>query len=90
LSKYHLVVYDVNEKQVGKVHKILSRYLFWQQNSTFEGYLPKSSVKELLRKVRRLLTGEDALVVYFLTSKERLRKEVLGIDKSRTVGKIVV
>ncbi|KUK02991.1 MAG: CRISPR-associated endoribonuclease Cas2 [Thermotoga sp. 50_1627] len=80
----------MNEKRVAKVHKILSRYLFWQQNSTFEGYLPKGSVKELLRKVRRLLAGEDALVIYFLTSQKRFTREVLGVDKSRTVGKIVI
>jgi CRISPR-associated protein Cas2 len=44
---YCILVYDVNIKKVSKVNKILRRYLYWVQNSVFEGEISESNLMEL-------------------------------------------
>lgn len=53
MGRYYIVVYDINEKRVAKVHKILRAYLQWRQRSVFEGYLESNEVAELKRKPAR-------------------------------------
>lgn len=80
--KYILVVYDINEKRVNKIHRILKKYLLWEQNSTFEGYITKGNTKKLLGELtRKMDLNEDSVVVYFFNSKETFRKIVDGKDK---------
>lgn len=76
---YVLGVYDVNVKRVNKVKKIFQRYMFWMQNSTFEGELTKSQLREL-KNALKLVTNpkEDHIIFYVIRNKEVLTKEVIG------------
>ncbi|QTA38798.1 CRISPR-associated endonuclease Cas2 [Thermosipho ferrireducens] len=80
--KYVLVVYDINEKRVNKIHKILKKYIIWQQNSTFEGYITQSNIKKMIGEIKRKINPEeDNIVIYFFNSKNVIKKEVDGTEK---------
>ncbi len=80
---YHIAVYDVNEKRVGKMLKLMRQYLHWIQNSTFEGELTKSALAELKARAGKLMKPEeDSLIIFSMTTDRYLKKEILGKDKS--------
>jgi len=82
--RYYIVVYDVNEKRVGKVHRVLRSYLQWRQNSVFEGYLDESEVAELKRKLNGVINEEeDSILFYSLPSDRVLRTFHLGKPPDR-------
>ncbi len=77
--RYYIVVYDVNEKRVEKVHRVLRRYLQWRQRSVFEGYLGEKEVAELKRRLNSVINEEeDSVLFYSLPSDKPLRTFHLG------------
>ena len=44
---YVIMVYDVGQKRVGKMCKLLRGYLNWIQNSVFEGEISVGKMAEL-------------------------------------------
>ena len=79
MARYYIVVYDVNEKRVTKVHKILRAYLQWRQRSVFEGYLESNEVAELKRKLNTVINEEeDSILFYSLPSDKVIRSFHLG------------
>lgn len=80
--RYILVVYDINEKRVNKIHKVLKKYIVWQQNSTFEGNITQANLKRMMRELNRKIDpDEDSIVIYFFNSKNVFKKEVDGVEK---------
>lgn len=80
---YCILVYDINEKRVAKVLKLMRQYLKWIQNSVFEGELSEAKIQELLQKANEIINPEeDSIILYYLQSQKFLHKEMLGIDKS--------
>ncbi|MCX7880654.1 MAG: CRISPR-associated endonuclease Cas2 [Ignavibacteria bacterium] len=78
-----IAVYDVNEKRVHKMLKLLRQYLNWIQNSVFEGNLSASQIEELKLKALDIIDpAEDSLIIYIMSSEKYIYKEMLGIDKS--------
>ena len=47
---YVILVYDMEEKRVGKMLKLCRKYLNWIQNSVFEGEITEVKLKELKLK----------------------------------------
>ncbi|AFL96155.1 CRISPR-associated Cas2 family protein 2 [Thermococcus cleftensis] len=79
MARYYIVVYDVNEKRVVRVHKILKAYLQWRQRSVFEGWLDGNEVAELKRKLSRAINEEeDSILFYSLPSDSNLVTFHLG------------
>lgn len=79
MGRYYIVVYDVNEKKVVKVHKILRAYLQWRQRSVFEGYLERKDVAELKRRLNSVINEEeDSILFYSLPSDRVIRSFHLG------------
>ena len=79
MGRYYIVVYDVNEKRVVKVHKILRVYLQWRQRSVFEGYLERKEVAELKRRLNSVINEEeDSILFYSLPSDRVIRSFHLG------------
>jgi CRISPR-associated protein Cas2 len=76
---YVIGVYDINVKRVAKVKKIFQRYMFWMQNSTFEGNLTKAQLRELKNELK-LVTNpkEDHVIFYVIRNEDVLKKEVIG------------
>lgn len=80
---YVIIVYDINVDRVNKVKSFLRQYLYWIQNSVFEGEVSDSEF-EIIYKGLMKITDEDvdSIIIYKLRMAELLNREVLGIEKS--------
>ena len=79
---YVIVVYDVNQKRVGKICKFCRRYLPHIQNSVFEGDLPESKIEALkigLKKI--MIEDEDSALLWVFRDNRYADRQVLGIEK---------
>lgn len=82
---YVLIVYDVEVKRVGRVHKFLKRYLNWVQNSVFEGEMTESQIEEVKAGLRRIMSHDtDSVLIYSARDERWLSKEVLGRERGET------
>lgn len=80
---YVILVYDINEKRVGKMLKLCRRYLNWIQNSVFEGEITEVKLKELAIKAKKIMnTEEDSLIIFKSRDKNWLDKEIVGLERS--------
>jgi len=77
-----VLVYDINEKRVGKMLKLCRKYLNWIQNSVFEGELTEVKLKELLQEAAKVMKKEEDSIIIFKSRDERwLEKEIIGLEK---------
>jgi len=80
---YVIIVYDINVDRVNKVKSFLRQYLFWIQNSVFEGELTKSEFKIVVNGLKNIIDEDvDSVIIYKLMMEESLERDVLGIEKS--------
>ncbi len=80
-----IVVYDVEQRRVGKVCQYLRRFLNWVQNSAFEGELTESQLKRLKHGLRGLIDPEhDSVYIYRLPAGSVVYREVLGLERGST------
>lgn len=82
---YVLLVYDVEVKRVGRVHKFLKRHLNWVQNSVFEGELTDAQIEEVRVGLNRVLDKEtDSVLIYTAREERWLNKQVIGRERGNT------
>ena len=82
---YIILVYDIGEKRVQRVHKLLKRYLNWVQNSVFEGELTDGRFEAMKIDLgERMKTDEDSVIVYKLGSLKYTEREIIGVEKNLT------
>ena len=80
---YIILVYDVEEKRVGKMLKLCRRYINWIQNSVFEGELSEVKYKELMAEASEVMDKEKDSIIVFKSRQEKwLEKEVIGKEKN--------
>ncbi|HET8572393.1 MAG TPA: CRISPR-associated endonuclease Cas2 [Edaphocola sp.] len=80
---YIILVYDIEEKRVGKMLKLCRQYLNWIQNSVFEGTLTEVKLKELLAKAKTIMKPEaDSIIVFKSRDEKWLEKQVIGTEKN--------
>jgi len=80
---YVILVYDIEEKRVGKMLKLCRRYLNWVQNSVFEGELTDVKLQELLHEARAIMQVEKDSIIVFKSRQEKwLEKMVVGKEKN--------
>ncbi len=80
---YVILVYDINQKGVGKMLKLCRQYLNWIQNSVFEGEISELKLKELLNSAKQLMkTDNDSIIVFKSRQEKWLEKEIVGAEKS--------
>lgn len=85
-----IAVYDINEKRVQKMLKLMRQYLNWIQKSVFEGCLTKSQLDELVTKALQIIDPtEDSLIIYVMQTDKYLERVILGIDKSFLTTNII-
>lgn len=78
-----ILTYDVNEKRVNRVRKILRKYLIWTQNSVFEGEITLGALTKCVEELRKTMDKrEDSLYVYRVKNSNNIKKEVVGIDRN--------
>lgn len=80
---YIILVYDIEEKRVGKMLKLCRRYLNWIQNSVFEGDLSDVQLKTMLQEAKELMDEEKDSIIIFKSRQEKwLDKLVIGREKN--------
>ena len=80
---YVILVYDINQKCVGKMLKLCRKYLNWVQNSVFEGEITQVKLKELLISAKDLMkTADDSIIVFKSRQEKWLEKEIIGAEKN--------
>ena len=79
---YLVVVYDIRERRVARVLKLLRRYLHWVQNSVFEGEITEGKKKEMTAALKKIIKEEeDSVLIYSFSSENAFVKTVLGVEK---------
>ena len=82
-NMYIILVYDIEQKRVGKMLKLCRQYLNWIQNSVFEGELTEVKLKELLHKAKSIMNVEkDSIIVFSSRQEKWLEKQVIGKEKN--------
>lgn len=80
---YVIIVYDINVDRVNKVKSFLRQYLYWIQNSVFEGEVTDSEFQLIYNGLMEIIdVNVDSVIIYKLRMSELLNREVLGIEKS--------
>jgi CRISPR-associated protein Cas2 len=80
---YLILVYDIEEKRVGKMLRLCRQYLNWIQNSVFEGELSEVKLKELLHKAKSIMdVDKDSIIIFSSRQEKWLAKQVLGKEKN--------
>lgn len=80
---YVILVYDVEQKRVGKMLKYCRKYLNWIQNSVFEGEITEVKLKELQIGALKIMDKEKDSIIIFKSRQEKwLEKTVIGRDKN--------
>lgn len=80
---YVILVYDVEQKRVGKMLKLCRRYINWIQNSVFEGEITEVKLKELLGEAGKIMDKEKDSIILFKSRQEKwLQKVVVGREKN--------
>ena len=81
---YVILVYDVEQKRVGKMLKLCRRYMNWIQNSVFEGEITDVKLKELLSEAVQIMDREKDSIILFKSRQEKwLDKMVIGKEKNQ-------
>ncbi|HWK02102.1 MAG TPA: CRISPR-associated endonuclease Cas2 [Puia sp.] len=80
---YVILVYDIEEKRVGKMLKLCRRYLNWIQNSVFEGEITAVKLKELEYEAKKIMDIEkDSLILFKSRQEKWLDKQIIGKEKN--------
>lgn len=85
---YLILVYDVEQKRVNRIHKFLKRYLNWIQNSVFEGEVIESDFENMKSEIKKLIKTEDSVIIFRVENSKWLQKEILGKERSE-VSRII-
>ncbi len=77
-----IVVYDIDTDYVQKVHDTLRKYLFWVQNSVFEGELSEARLKQMKAELEEIAKGpRDMILIYRMENKKYLDRQIIGVEK---------
>jgi CRISPR-associated protein Cas2 len=76
------MVYDINEKRVAKVLKRSRKYLYWVQNSVFEGEISETNFNKLKMELARIIKeNEDSVIFYTFRTTKYSNRETMGLKK---------
>jgi len=57
-------------------------YLYWVQNSVFEGEITRADLEMLKMELEEIMdVDEDSVIIYSLRSTKYSSKEILGVEK---------
>lgn len=77
-----IMVYDVNVKRVAKVLKRSRKYLYWVQNSVFEGEISEANLSKLKMELSRVIKeDEDSVILYTFRTTKYSKRETMGLKK---------
>ncbi|NLW40530.1 MAG: CRISPR-associated endonuclease Cas2 [Tissierellia bacterium] len=77
-----ILVYDVEQKRVAKVLKTCRKYLYWVQNSVFEGEITEANLIKLKSELMGIIDQEkDSIIIYRFRTTKYSAVEIIGIQK---------
>ena len=77
-----ILVYDIGQRRVTKVLKTCRKYLYWVQNSVFEGEITMANLTKLkLELNKKIVPEEDSVIIYTFRTTKYSAVEILGIKK---------
>jgi CRISPR-associated protein Cas2 len=80
-----MLVYDVDEKRVGRMLKMMRKHLHWIQNSVFEGELTDAQLFKLRAEILHLIDIDtDSVIIFKARDRKWLEKSVIGKEKRDT------
>jgi CRISPR-associated protein Cas2 len=80
---YLIVVYDADVSRVNKVNKFLKTYLYWRQNSVFEGEVTISQFKKIEIGLKEIVNvNVDSIMIYKFPDKKSFELHIIGIEKN--------
>lgn len=78
-----IITYDVGEKRVNRVRKLLKKYLIWTQNSVFEGKITEGKLHKCISDLEKIIIkGNDSIYVYVVKNDKNITKDVYGVQKN--------
>lgn len=82
---YLIITYDVGEKRINKVRKILRKYFIWVQNSVFEGETTEGKFTKCKHELEEVISKEeDSIYFYSVENRLNYQKTVIGVEKDMT------
>jgi CRISPR-associated protein Cas2 len=79
---FYIAFYDVDKKRVAKMHKCFSKYLFWLQNSVFEGDLTDAQFNKLKAEIDKIMDTEvDSVGFFKVRASVFTERMIYGIPK---------
>lgn len=79
---YCIIVYDIEQKRVNKVCKFLRKYLFWTQNSVFEGEIRESDLLKIKNGLAKIINREiDSVIIFTFERPKWIKRGVIGKEK---------
>ena len=79
-----IVVYDTEKRNCVKLHKSLKKYLFWNQNSVFEGSVTRAQYEEIKVVLREKMVDQSHITIYSMENEKLMNKETLGSELGNT------
>lgn len=79
-----IIVYDTEKQNCVKLHKLLKKYLFWNQNSVFEGSVSDAQFREIKLMLEQKCVPESHISIYTVEHEKFVHKDVIGISKGNT------
>lgn len=77
-----ILVYDIGQKRVARVLKTCRKYLYWVQNSVFEGEITKANLIKLKTELGRIIEKDyDSVIIYTFRTTKYSEIEIMGIKK---------
>ncbi|KGM99193.1 CRISPR-associated endonuclease Cas2 [Clostridium botulinum] len=78
-----ILTYDIEEKRINRVRKLLKKYLIWTQNSVFEGEITEGKLHKCLSEINKHIDKKtDSIYIYRVKMSKNITKDVIGIEKS--------
>jgi len=84
MKLYYIAVYDIaSPKRLPRVLKVFRRYMFWIQNSSFEGEMNEGQFKQLKRELKEVIKKEeDSILFFWAEHKKYVSREIMGVEKN--------
>ena len=79
-----IIVYDTDKRNCRRLHKQLKKYLFWNQNSVFEGTVTKSQYIKIKHILEEEMVESSRIIIYSMENDKLLTKEELGPDEDNS------
>lgn len=80
---YVILVYDIEQKRVGKACRFMRKHLSWVQNSVFEGEISAAKLKEVKMGMKRIIKEDaDSVLIYKMRTAGALQHETMGVEKN--------